>query len=239
MDRRIVITGASSLIGQAIARKIACRGDSLLLQCFKNRFEFQEIENSAQCRCELVSVDFSNEDELKAFCKKLGEVDVLINAAACTKADLLPNLADPDIDLMIRINIKALVAICRSVLPSMLARRKGTIVNISSIAALRGNRGQSVYAGTKGFVEAFSRSLAAEYGERGIRVNSIAPGAIDAGSLKNLLSYAGEAVRKSVSSPRLGLPEDVAAVTAFLCSPDAAFINGASIPVSGGFMTGI
>jgi 3-oxoacyl-[acyl-carrier protein] reductase len=140
---------------------------------------------------------------------------------------------------MINVNIIALIKICKSVIPAMIVKRKGCIVNISSIAATRGNKGQTVYAGTKGFVESFTRSLTAEYGSRGIRVNCVAPGPIDAGSLKELLTYASEEVNKSVVSNRLGKPEDVASVVAFLCSEKANFINGKCIHVDGGFMKGV
>lgn len=237
MGNRIVITGASSLIGQAIARKLIEKGDQALLHSFRNSAACGPLADASESEC--ISADFTKPEELVRFCKALGEVDILVNAAACTRADLLPNLGDDDVGRMLDVNIRALVSICRAVLPAMMVKRRGVIVNISSVAALRGNRGQSVYAGTKGFVESFTRSLAAEYGGRGIRVNSVAPGAIDAGSLKELLSYAEETVRKNTAANRLGTPEDVAAAVAFLCGPDAAFINGASISVNGGFMTGV
>lgn len=239
MGHRIVITGASSLIGQAIARRLVAKGDHVILHCFKNSATFGPLAEMPDSSCEIVAADFSKQEELDGFCKTLGEADILVNAAACTRTELLPNLSADDIARMIAVNIRALVSICRAVVPSMMVKRKGIIVNISSIAASRGNRGQSVYAGTKGFAESFTRSLAAEYGGRGIRVNSVAPGAIDAGSLKELLSYAEETVKKSTAANRLGTPEDVAAAVSFLCSPDAAFINGACIKVNGGFMTGI
>lgn len=239
MGNRIVITGASSLIGRAIAKRLAAKGDSVLLHCFRNRAACAPSEGSFAGACEIAVADFTRPEELDGFCSILGDVDILVNAAACTRTDLLPNLGHDDISRMIDVNIRALVAICRAVMPVMMVKRRGIIVNISSVAALRGNRGQSVYAGTKGFIESFTRSLAAEYGGRGIRVNSVAPGAIDAGSMKELLSYAEDAVKKSTSAGRLGTPEDVAAAVAFLCGPDAAFINGACIPVNGGFMTGV
>jgi 3-oxoacyl-[acyl-carrier protein] reductase len=239
MSNRIVITGASSLIGQAIAKRLITKGDNVLLHCFKNSSACSHLAEADNHTSEIVTADFSKDEDILRFCKILGDVDILVNAAAYTKTDLLPNLNDIDIERMINVNIKALTAACRAVLPAMMVKRRGIIVNISSVAALRGNRGQSVYAGTKGFVEAFTRSLAAEYGGRGIRINSIAPGAIDAGNLKELLSYAEDAVKKSIASNRLGTPEDVAAAVAFLCSPDASFINGACIAVNGGFMTGI
>ena len=121
----------------------------------------------------------------------------------------------------------------------MIVKRKGCIINISSIAATRGNKGQTVYAGTKGFVESFTRSLTAEYGARGIRVNCVAPGPIDAGSLKELLSYASEDVNESIVSNRLGEPGDVASIVAFLCSEEADFINGQCLHIDGGFIRGI
>lgn len=239
MGNKIVITGASSLIGQAIAARLIAKGDHAVLHCFRNSGACSRFAGSTDSTSKIVTADFTRQEELDAFCKSLGETDILVNAAACTRTDLLPNLSDDDIARMIAVNIRALVSICRAVLPGMMVKRRGVIVNISSVAALRGNRGQSVYAGSKGFIESFTRSLAAEYGGRGIRVNSVAPGAIDAGSLKELLAYAGDAVKKSTASGRLGSPDDVAAAVAFLCGPDAAFVNGACINVSGGFMTGI
>lgn len=238
-NKNIAITGASSLIGQAIAKRLLAKGDHVILHCFNNPGACGSLAESTVYSSEIVAADFTKKEQLDVFCKGLRDVDILVNAAACTRTDLLPNLSDDDISGMIQVNIQALVAVCRAVVPAMMVKRRGVIVNISSVAALRGNRGQTVYAGTKGFVESFTRSLAAEYGGRGIRANTVAPGAIDAGSLKELLSYAEEAVKKSTAANRLGTPDDVAAAVAFLCSPDAGFINGACISVDGGFMTGI
>jgi 3-oxoacyl-[acyl-carrier protein] reductase len=237
--KRIVITGASSQIGQAIAQRLAAADAHLLLHCNRNEAALRSRIDAPGCACDILAADFTNPAELDRFCKTLGDVDVLVNAAASTKADLLPNLSDDDMARMIAVNIRALAVVCRAVVPSMMVKRRGVIINISSVAAQRGNRGQTVYAGTKGFVESFTRSLAAEYGGRGIRANCVAPGAIDAGSLKELLSYAEDEVKKSTSANRFGTPEDVAAAVAFLCGPEAAFINGACLQVNGGFLAGI
>lgn len=237
--KRIVLTGASSQIGRAIASKLAAPDAHLLLHCFRNGALLASSLGSVAGSHEIVTSDFTNRDELDRFCKGLGEVDVLVNAAACTRAALLPDLSDDDISQMIAVNVTALAKICRAVIPAMMVKRKGVIINVTSIAAFRGNRGQTVYAGTKGFTEAFTRSLAAEYGSRGVRANCVAPGAIDAGSLKDLLSYAGEEVKRNTAAGRLGAPDDVAAAVAFLCGSGASFINGATLPVSGGFLAGI
>lgn len=239
MHRKIAITGASSAIGLAICEKLLHCDDTAILQCCRHHERCLPVQEKMGSNCRIVQVDFTDPDDIESFCSALDEVDVLINAAAVTIADLLVNLADEHIEAMLRVNMHALIKICRAVLPSMVARRRGIIVNISSVAARRGNRGQTVYAGTKGFVESFTRSLAAEYGKRNIRANCVAPGPVKAGSLSELLGYAADEVKQSTITPRLGEPQDVAAVVAFLCSDEAAFINGACLPVDGGFCKGL
>ena len=103
----------------------------------------------------------------------------------------------------------------------------------------RGNRGQSVYAGTKGFIESFSRSLTSEVGTRGVRVNCIAPGPIDAGSLKSLMNYASDELKSSILSKRLGTPNDVASLVKYLCSDESEFMNGQVLHLDGGFLKGV
>jgi 3-oxoacyl-[acyl-carrier protein] reductase len=239
MPRKIIITGASSQIGSAIAEKICKPGDAIILQCFKNKNALDSLKKTIGDACEIVVCDLSDTVQLKSFCSKLKDADVLINAAAVTKNELLVNIDEIDVEQMIKVNISALIALCKEAVRSMMMKRSGVIINISSVTASRGNRGQSVYAGTKGFVESFSRALAAEYGSRGIRINCIAPGPIDAGSLKDLLGYAEDEVKQSIAMKRLGTPNDVAALAAFLCSDGASFINGKVIGVDGGFMNGV
>lgn len=237
--RKIVITGASSQIGTAIAEKVVAEGDQVILQYFRNHSACLTLKERIGENCDLISVDFSDKGALESFCKDLGAVDTVINAAAVTGTGLLPTLTDENIGRMLEVNILSMVMICRAVIPGMVNRRTGCIVNISSVAATRANRGQSVYAGTKGFIESFTRAMAAEYGSRGIRINCVAPGPIETGSLRELLSLAPEEVRQSVASNRLGTPGDVATAVAFLCDPGASFINGHTLHVDGGFMKGV
>lgn len=239
MSKTITITGASSEIGRAIARRLDATCDLFLLQCHANNAELEEAARQLSTPFEILRVDFTDDQELTEFCSKIRTTDVLINAAAVTTTDLLPMLVDEEIRAMIRVNIYSLIKICQSVLPYMFSRRKGVIVNISSVAASRGNRGQTVYGGTKGFVESFTRSLAAEAGGRQIRVNCIAPGPIEAGSLKSLMAYASDEIRSSLLSRRLGTPDDVASLVKYLCSDESEFIMGEVIGVHGGFMRGV
>ena len=239
MAHRIVITGASSAIGQAIAERIIGPGDNAILQTFRNGERLGRFAETGDFSCKIVETDFADPSQLERFCEQIKDTDVLVNGAAVTRTGLLSELSPQDMNSMIAVNIRALVGVSKAVLPGMILRKRGVIVSISSVAALRGNRGQSVYAGTKGFMESFTRSLAAEYGRKGIRVNAVAPGPVNAGSLRDLLGYAPGEVRQAVAAGRLGDPKDVAAATAFLCSDDASFINGRIIPVDGGFMRGV
>jgi 3-oxoacyl-[acyl-carrier protein] reductase len=239
MKRNLVITGASSAIGAAICRRLARPGDTLLLHCFRNEESCRQLAGELDVPCRVVKADFNDPAALEALCRGVADADLLVNAAAITGTGLLAHLADDDLHSMVTANIVAPVQLCRAVVPGMLAKRKGCIVNISSVAASRGNPGQAVYAGTKGFMEAFTRSLAAEYGPKGIRANCVAPGAIGTGSLKELLALAPDEVRQSSALRRLGSADDVAAAVAFLCGDEAGFISGRTIAVDGGFSRGV
>ena len=239
MSSRVVITGASSEIGLAICKELITDTDEVILQYHQNPSVLDALLRSTKARIQTRCVDFRNNHDLDAFCSDLGDVDILINGAALTKADLLVNLTDEVIQYMIQINIIAVVRLCRAVIPAMVARRRGSIVNISSVSAQRANRGQTVYAGSKGFIESFTRAMASEYGSKGVRINAVAPGPIASGSLRELLSYAREEVEQSTITGRLGKPEDVAAMVAYLCSEKASFINGKIFSIDGGFQRGV
>lgn len=239
---KIVITGASSAVGRAIFRQLfqLQPGASFILHCFRHPEVLAPVkEQAGACEIDILAVDFSESGPLDTFLEGLGDTDILINAAAVTVTGPLPHLDAGDVQRMIRVNIEAFSRICAAVIPGMVVKRKGNIVNISSAAASRGNRGQTVYAGTKGYMEAFTRALAAEYGAKGIRANCVAPGPIKAGSMNELMEYAPEKVKESIVTGRLGTPEDVAHAAAFLCSDKASFINGKTIGVDGGLMRGI
>jgi 3-oxoacyl-[acyl-carrier protein] reductase len=239
MNNRIVITGASSEIGLAISERIIQSGDRVVLHCFRHDQALTYFAQKRNMNCTIAHADFTDRGDLQKFCVLIKDTDILVNAAAYTKADLLPNLSESDISVMLAVNIRAVIEICRAVIPGMMVRRNGIIVNLSSVTAKRANRGQSVYAGTKGFIESFTRGLAAEYGGRGLRINCVAPGAIAAGSLQELLAFAPEEVKKYNTMQSLGTPSDVAAAVAFLTGKEARYITGQCLAVDGGFMRGV
>lgn len=233
---KIVITGASSTIGWEIAKVLSAMNKPMLLHGNKKReMPLSELSSEA----EFITADFSSSHELEEFITHLSDVDILINAAAYTVTELLPQTSDESIDKMVMVNINALVKICKAVIPSMLIKRSGIIVNISSATASKVYRGQSIYAGTKAFAETFSKGIAAEYGRKGLRCNCVAPGAIDTGSLKLLTNIADEQLKQLNAASRLGDPQDVANTVAFLCRDESSYINGTVLHVDGGHWLGI
>ena len=239
MSRIICITGSGSKIAQAIIKKVAKSGDQLILHYRKNKPNISELNLPEKIDIKLVQADFNDSISLENFCEQIKKCDLLINNASEVITDILPMLDDNAINKMLETNIIALIKICRAVIPYMSSKRKGDIINISSVAAHRANRGQTVYAGTKGFMESFSRALAAEFGGRGVRVNCVAPGPIDSDSLKDIMNYAPDEIKSSMLSKRLGTPEDVAGLVAYLASEEAEFINGESIKIDGAFIRGL
>jgi 3-oxoacyl-[acyl-carrier protein] reductase len=233
---KIVITGASSEIGWAIANTLSVLKKPMLLHGNKrNELPLDELSTDT----EFITADFSSSSELEAFIARLSDTDILINAAACTVTELIPLTSDVSIDKMIAVNITALIKICRSVIPSMCIKRSGIIINISSSTASKVYRGQGVYAGTKAFTETFSKAITAEYGRKGIRCNCVAPGAINAGSLELLANIAGDQLKLINAASRLGEPQDVANAVAFLCREESSYINGTILHVDGGQWMGI
>ena len=233
---KIVITGASSEIGWAITKALSVLNKPMLLHGNRrNDLPLAKLSSEA----EYVTADFSSSNELEAFIAGLSDIDILINAAACTVTELIPQTSDESIDKMIAVNITALVKICKAVIPPMCIKRSGIIINISSATASKIYRGQGIYGGTKAFAETFSKAIAAEYGRKGIRCNCVAPGAIKTGSLELLTNIAGDQVKQINAANRIGEPKDVANVVEFLCREDNTYINGSVLHVDGGHWMGI
>jgi len=237
-----VITGASRGIGRAIAERLAREGARLVLNGRRESAALREVE--AACRALDAGVatvfgDIAEEDVAQSICeeavKKFGTLDILINNAGVTGGELLALLPDEDLDRMISTNILGLVRMSRAAVRPMLEQHSGCIINLSSVLATKPGRGNTVYAGTKGFVESFTRALAVELGKKNIRVNAVAPGIIETEMSGEVRALAGATLLERIALKRFGRPEDVASLVAFLASEDAAYINGAVLPVDGAF----
>jgi 3-oxoacyl-[acyl-carrier protein] reductase len=165
---------------------------------------------------------------------ELGDVDILVNNAGITRDTLLARMSDEDWDAVVATNLSAAFHLARAVARKMLRRRSGAIVNMTSYVGLHGNPGQANYAATKAGLIGFTKALAKELGNRGVRVNAVAPGYITTDITSGLSDEIRGFLLSATPLGRLGDPEDVARAVRFLCSDEASFITGEVLLVDGG-----
>jgi 3-oxoacyl-[acyl-carrier protein] reductase len=166
--------------------------------------------------------------------KVLGPVDILVNNAGITRDNLLLRMSETEWDEVLDANLKGAFHATKAVLKGMMKRRYGRIINVTSIVGLTGNKGQANYAASKAGLIGFTKSVAKEYGGRGILVNAVAPGFIDTAMTAALPEEARKAMLGGIVLGRLGTPEDVAGAVLFLASDLAGYITGQVLVVDGG-----
>lgn len=236
-----VITGASKGIGRAVAERLADEKMCLVL-CGRREAQIEEVARECVARgaetmhvCADIGGASAAEEIVNAALARFGRLDVLVNCAGAVVETPLGLTTEEDVAAQVATNVLGVTWMTRAALKPMLKQRSGVVINFSSVLATRPGRGSAVYAGTKGYVESFTRAMAAELGSRNIRVNAVAPGVIDTAMTRPVLNIAGEAICEGVGLKRTGTPGEVAAVVAFLASEESAYIHGAVIPVDGGF----
>ena len=167
--------------------------------------------------------------------ERCGRIDVLVNNAGLVRDNVLGSLEDDDVRAVPDTNIGGIFNVTRAVVPHMIARRAGKIINVSSVAGEKGGRGQTNYAASKGAINAFTRALAVELAPRRITVNAVAPGVIETDMSQAIRDRAGEEVKSRILLRRFGTPIDVAYAIWFLTSRYADYITGEVLHVDGGF----
>ncbi len=235
-----LVTGASRGIGRAIALRIAREGGDLVLGArgLEGCERVAQEARASGVRALAVALDVADAASVKraveAALEEFGRIDHLVNNAGITRDDLLLRLKDEAWEEVIRTDLTGVFLCSRAVLRSMLRRRRGRIVSISSVVGLIGNAGQSNYAAAKAGVHGFTRALAREVASRNITVNAVAPGYIDTEMTRDLPEEVRRRLQEQIPLGRLGTGEDVAGVVAFLLSEDAAYMTGQVLSVDGG-----
>ena len=174
------------------------------------------------------------ESVLKAVQEEFGDIAILVNNAGITRDNLLLRMKDEEWDEIMETDLKSVFRLSRAVLRAMMRARYGRIINISSVVGSTGNMGQANYAAAKAGIAGFRKSLAREVGSRNITVNCIAPGFIETDMTRSLTEKQQQLLLQQVPLGRLGRPEEVASAVAFIASPGAAYITGATLHVNGG-----
>jgi 3-oxoacyl-[acyl-carrier protein] reductase len=243
-ERQIVIvTGASRGIGRAVAVRFARDGAAVIVNYRGSEAAAQETAQAVTDvggQATLVQGDVSNRDDaerlIEAAVTEYGRIDVLVNNAGITRDQLLMRMTDDDWDAVLDTNLKGAFHTTRAALRPMLRKRSGRIINISSVVGLIGNAGQANYAAAKAGLIGFTKSTAREVASRSITVNAVAPGYIATEMTDAIAEMMKAKILDQVPMGRLGTPEDVAAVVAFLASPAAAYMTGAVLTVDGGMV---
>ncbi len=230
--RTALVTGGSRGIGAAIVRELAAAGATVVFGYRTGAVEAEALARETGARA--VRADVSSADEAVGLVEQAGEVDVLVNNAGLTRDGLLARMSDEDWREVIETNLSSVFYTCRAVARSMLRRRSGAIVNVSSIVGLHGNWGQTNYGASKAGIIGFTKSLARELGSRGIRANVVAPGYVETRLTDVLPAEAKEAMLRATPLGRFGAPADVARAVRFLVSDEASFITGEVLLVDGG-----
>ena len=167
---------------------------------------------------------------------KFGKVDILVNNAGITRDNLIMRMSEAEWDAVLDTNLKGAFNCIKAVSRLMLRQRSGKIVNVASVMGIIGNAGQANYSASKGGMIALTKTTARELGSRGVNVNAVAPGFIQTVMTEEMPEQAKESIKKQIPLERLGTPDDVAKVIAFLCSEAASYVTGQVINIDGGMV---
>lgn len=240
-NKTAIVTGGSRGIGFAIASKLAKNGANIAILYVGDESEgIKAKEELSQygTKVEQYFCDVSDFEASKAVTDKViedfGGVDILINNAGITRDKLILNMDEKDFDAVINVNLKGTFNMIKHTYKHFMRKRFGRIVSTSSIVGLNGNAGQANYSASKAGIIGLTKSVAKELAARGVTANAVAPGYIGTDMTNVLSDKVKESMKAQIPAKRIGTPEDVADVVAFLCSDDARYVTGEVIRVDGG-----
>jgi len=238
-----IVTGSSRGIGAAIAKILAEQGAKVVINHRSSAEGAEEVLQTIQDtggEAIIIQADVSQAADaqrlIKETIKAFGQIDILVNNAGTTRDTLIMLMKEDDWNLVLQANLTSAYHTSKAAIRPMMKKRRGRIINITSVVGLAGQAGQANYASSKAGLIGLTKSLAKEIGSRNITINAIAPGFVPT-ALTNVLSeeMVSEAV-KATPLGRLGAPEDIAYAVAFLASDQASFITGQVLSVDGGLV---
>ena len=236
-----IVTGGSRGIGRAICLELARQGADIVFSYAGDTAAAEETCSQIQAlggKARAIQGDVADAAAVQTLVntavQELGGVDILVNNAGITRDGLAMTLKEEDFQAVVDTNLKGAFLCMKAVARPMMKARRGRIINLASVVALRGNPGQINYCASKAGVIGMTKSLAKELGSRGITVNAVAPGYIETDMTAALPESARQSMLATVPLGRPGQPEDVARAVAFLASDEAAYITGQVLCVDGG-----
>lgn len=243
-NKTALITGAARGIGRAIALRFAGAGADVAftdLNRDDNMISLEEDLTKFGVNGRGYASDASSlkdcEETIAQITEDFGKIDVLINNAGITRDNLLLRMSEQDWDLIMKVNLKSVFNMTKSIQRQLIKQRSGSIINMSSVVGVAGNAGQSNYSASKAGMIGFTKSIAQELGARNIRCNAIAPGYIETEMTLKLPEAVREEWKNAIPLKRGGTPDDVANVAMFLASDLSSYVTGQVINVCGGMET--
>jgi 3-oxoacyl-[acyl-carrier protein] reductase len=243
MSKAALVTGASGGIGRAICAALASAGFDVAVHYNNNKEKADEVVEQIKAmgqNANAFKADLSRSEECGAIVRNcietFGGIYALVNNAGVTDDGLIMRMTDEQFKKVIDANLGSCFYCIREASSYMMKARQGRIVNITSVAGVAGNAGQANYAASKAAIIGLTKSCAKEFAKRGICVNAVAPGFIETAMTDKLSGEIKEAMLKNIPLGRLGKPEDVAGLVAFLCGESASYITGQVIIADGGMV---
>lgn len=239
-DRVALVTGAGQGIGRGIALCLARAGAHIAIaeQAAERIAPVAAAVEDLGVQVLGIPTDVSRSDDVQRMVQqtieRFGKIDILVNDAGRVVVKPMVEQSEADWDRVVDVNLKGIFLCCRYVVPEMIARKRGSVINIASIAAFHVTVPHVPYAASKAGVVALTRDLAYEVARHGIRVNAIAPGPIETPMSQAVSAEQRQGIMRTVPLGRMGQPEDIGQAAAFLASDAASFITGVTLPVAGG-----
>ena len=239
-----LVTGASRGIGASIACRLARSGAKVGVNYHTNQAAADQVlakiagaGGEAFAVAGDVSREESAEEVVKQTSERWGQIDILVNNAGITRDRLLVRMSLEDWDQVMDVDLRGAFLCTKFVMPQLIRRRQGRVINISSVVGMSGNPGQANYAAAKAGLIGFTKAVAREVASRNVTVNAVAPGFIDTGGMvEQLTEEARRQILGRIPMGRFGSGEEVAEVVAFLCSPGAGYITGQALTIDGGLI---